>query len=453
LKLVEKLRDHKISKDLITTIIITINCFLSVSFLFCFLISKGHISSSYYFIAAPIHLILSNEIFVFLTLILELFLIGWYWLDLRKGKFLKTKIGRLKAIFKKGLNGNNIILEAENEHDLLSRNTTNKKVLGKNKVRSFIDQPKENNLISFENISVHSEKNAKLQQPIFNPSQDISPKGFKELLFENYSIADKTPPSIANKRKINHLSKNLPILKSEKTQQLTLSADQRELLTDEQFTLYMKLVKMGWLYVNDSDKKRIKLTNYSLLEGSFSIGSLKKLIENQLIFKVLIPHFKGPFLVYSPDKTITKGLVSHVVLDLIKKHKKNVVKKRYYLQFWREFGLREKSWEFDITLANPPLLGIIITNPQYDDSSEEAKTFTLSPAYKERIKALLAIKWVKFDGKSRAVIITDLKETLLATEEFIKKMGWGKVEIICFSEENFPQKLENIIISKPIYES
>ncbi len=404
------------------------NILLLLSFIMHILVGFNVIPSALSFIALPIEVISQNILVVLLLLVIEIFIVILAWMKNKKNGLLQEGNQDNYAM--------DLIAERKDDSRLQSNlfsDDTNQDI---DELFSEIDTWTEQNDRETTDLISNDSQNESVQQEtslLIDEGQDFSP-GFLAINEEIVNEPSEKSNSIVsqidgseNKQKGSNLS--------------------RDSLSEYQFAFYQNIVNNGWIYENSVDRERIGFDKNAIDESKISLTDLEKLIKTGKIYKKKIHHPTGPFTVFASSPIVEKLIINDTIRRLCRKKRfKTIIRKIEFVN-WIEFGLAKKIWQFDFEISFPSIIGCI-----WDDNcfliSNEATNYSIKQEKKDELKALIAAATLKMKKEGLALIITNKKDHVDIIKKTIKNTGWGKAEILHFSDPKFTEKLFKIIVSK-----
>jgi len=392
------------------------------------LVGFNVIPSSLSFIALPIEVISQNILIVLLLLVVEIFIVVLAW-----------KKNKKSGLLQEGNQDNysmDLILESREEPKLQLNLFSDETDQDIEELFSEIDTwTEQNNREPLDLISNDSQNESVQQETslIINEDQDFSP-GFLAINEEMINEPSEKSNSIVsqidegeNKQKTS----NLP----------------QDSLSDYQFAFFQNIVNNGWIYENSVDRERIGFDKNAIDESKISLIDLEKLIKTGKIYKKKIQHPTGPFTVFASSPIVEKLIINDTIRRVCRKKRYKTIIRKIEFANWIEFGLTKKIWQFDFEISLPSIVGCI-----WDDNCflilNSSSNYSIKQEKKDELKAMIAAATLKMKKEGLALIITNKKDHVDIIKKTIKNTGWGKVEILHFSDPKFAERLIKIIESK-----
>ena len=404
------------------------NNLLLLSFIMHILVGYNVIPSTLSFIALPIELISQNILIVLLLLVVETFVVILAWIKNKKNGLLQEGNQDNYAM--------DLITESKDDPRLQSNLFSDETNQDIDQLFSEIDTwVEQNDREVLDQISNDSQKESVQQETslLIDESQDFSP-GFlaidKEIVSEPSEKSNFILSQIdgsENKQKTSNLSQNS--------------------LSEYQFAFYQNIVNNGWIYENSVDRERIGFDKNAIDESKISLADLEKLIKAGKIYKKKIHHPTGHFTVFASSPIVEKLIINDTIRRLCRKKRVKTIIRKIEFTNWIEFGLAKKIWQFDFEISFPSIVGCIWDDNCFLISSDPTNYF-IKQEKKDELKALIAAATLKMKKEGIALIITNKKDHVDIIKKTVKNTGWGKVEIIHFSDPKFDEKLFKIIASK-----
>lgn len=404
------------------------NNLLLLSFIMHILVGYNVIPSTLSFIALPIELISQNILIVLLLLVVETFVVILAWIKNKKNGLLQEGNQDNYAM--------DLITKSKDDPRLQSNLFSDETNQDIDQLFSEIDTwVEQNDREVLDQISNDSQKESVQQETslLIDESQDFSP-GFlaidKEIVSEPSEKSNFILSQIdgsENKQKTSNLS--------------------QDSLSEYQFAFYQNIVNNGWIYENSVDRERIGFDKNAIDESKISLADMEKLIKAGKIYKKKIHHPTGHFTVFASSPIVEKLIINDTIRRLCRKKRVKTIIRKIEFANWIEFGLAKKIWQFDFEISFPSIVGCI-----WDDNcfliSSDPTNYSIKLEKKDELKALIAAATLKMKKEGLALIITNKKDHVDIIKKTVKNTGWGKVEIIHFSDPKFDEKLFKIIASK-----
>lgn len=404
------------------------NILLLLSFIMHILVGYNVIPSTLSFIALPIELISQNILIVLLLLVVETFVVILAWIKNKKNGLLQEGNQDNYAM--------DLITESKDDPRLQSNLFSDETNQDIDQLFSEIDTwVEQNDREVLDQISNDSQNESVQQETslLIDESQDFSP-GF--LAIDEEIVSEPSEKS-------NFI---LSQIDGSENKQKTSNLSQ-DSLSEYQFAFYQNIVNNGWIYENSVDRERIGFDKNAIDESKISLADLEKLIKAGKIYKKKIHHPTGPFTVFASSPIVEKLIINDTIRRLCRKKRFKTIIRKIEFANWMEFGLAKKIWQFDFEISFPSIVGCI-----WDDNcfliSNDPTNYSIKHEKKDELKALIAAATLKMKKEGLALIITNKKDHVDIIKKTIKNTGWGKVEIIHFSDPKFDEKLFKIIASK-----
>ena len=418
---------EKISSKHLLLGLFIFNILLLLSFIMHILVGFNAIPSSLSFIALPIEVISQNILIVLLLLVVEIFIVILAWKKNKKSDLLQEGNQDNYSM--------DLILESR-EPKLQSNLFSDETDQDIKELFSEIDTwTEQNNREPLDLISNDSQNESVQQETslVINEDQDFSP-GFLAINEEMINEPSEKSNSIIsqidegeNKQKTS----NLP----------------QDSLSDYQFAFFQNIVNNGWIYENSVDRERIGFDKNAIDESKISLIDLEKLIKTGKIYKKKIQHPTGPFTIFASSPIVEKLIINDTIRRVCRKKRYKTIIRKIECANWIEFGLTKKIWQFDFEISLPSIVGCI-----WDDNCflilNSSSNYSIKQEKKDELKALIAAATLKMKKEGLALIITNKKDHVDIIKKTIKNTGWGKVEILHFSDPKFAERLIKIIESK-----
>lgn len=404
------------------------NILLLLSFIMHILVGFNVIPSALSFIALPIEVISQNILVVLLLLVAEIFIVILAWMKNKKNDLLQEGNQDNYAM--------DLIAERKDDSGLQSNLFSDDVNQDIDELFSEIDTWTEKNDREAIDLISNDSQNESVQQEtslLIDESQNFSP-GFLAINEEIVNEPSEKSNSIVSQ-----------ITESENQQKVSnLSQDS---LSEYQFAFYQNIVNNGWIYENSVDRERIGFDKNAIDESKIPLTDLEKLIKTGKIYKKKIHHPTGPFTVFASSPFVEKLIINDTIRRICRKKRfKTIIRKIEFVN-WIEFGLAKKTWQFDFEISFPSIIGCI-----WDDNcfliSNDTTNYSIKQEKKDELKALIATATLKMKKEGLALIITNKKDHVDIIKKTIKNTGWGKAEILHFSDPKFTEKLFKIIASK-----
>ncbi len=404
------------------------NILLLLSFIMHILVGYNVIPSTLSFIALPIELISQNILIVLLLLVVETFVVILAWIKNKK-----------KGLLQEGNQDNfamDLMAESKDDPRLQSN-------LFSDETNQDIDE-------LFSEIDTWVEQNDReVLDQISNDSQNESVQQETSLLIDEGQ--DFSPSFLAiDEEIVNEPSEKSNFILSQidgsENKQKTSNHSQ-DSLSEYQFAFYQNIVDNCWIYENSVDRERIGFDKNAIDESKISLADLEKLIKAGKIYKKKIHHPTGSFTVFASSPIVEKLIINDTIRRICRKKRFKTIIRKIEFANWIEFGLAKKIWQFDFEISFPSIVGCI-----WDDNcfliSSDPTNYSIKQEKKDELKALIAAATLKMKKEGLALIITNKKDHVDIIKKTVKNTGWGKVEIIHFSDPKFDEKLFKIIASK-----
>lgn len=404
------------------------NILLLLSFIMHILVGFNVIPSALSFIALPIEVISQNILVVLLLLVVEISIVILAWMKNKKNGLLQEGNQDNYAM--------DLIAEIKDDSRLQSNlfsDDTNQNI---DELFSEIDTWTEQNDREAIDLISNDSQNESVQQEtslLIDEGQDFSP-GFLAIHEEIVNEpSEKSNPIVSqidgseNKQNVSNLS--------------------QDSLSEYQFAFYQNIVNNGWIYEISVDRERIGFDKNAIDESKISLIDLEKLIKTGKIYKKKIHHPTGPFTVFASSPIVEKLIINDTIRRICRKKRVKTIIRKIEFVNWIEFGLAKKIWQFDFEISFPSIIGCI-----WDDNcfliSNDTTNYSIIKEKKDELKALIAAATLKMKKEGLALIITNKKDHVDIIKKTIKNTGWGKAEILHFSDPKFTEKLFKIIASK-----
>ena len=419
---------EKISSKHLLLGLFIFNILLLLSFIMHILVGYNVIPSTLSFIALPIEVISQNILIVLLLLVVETFVVIFAWKKNKKSGLLQEDNQDNYAI--------DLVAESKDEPRLQSNLFSDETNQDIEELFSEIDTWTEQNDKETLALISNDSQNESAQQEtslLIDEGQDFSP-GFlainEEIVIEPMEKSNSIVSQIddcVNKRRVCNLS--------------------QDSLSEYQFAFYQSIVNNGWIYENSVDRERIGFDKNAIDESKISLTDLDKLIKTGKIYKKKIHHPTGSFTVFASSPIVEKLIINDTIRRICRKKRfKTIIRKIEFVN-WIEFGLAKKTWQFDFEISFPSIVGCI-----WDDNcfliSNETNNYSIKQEKKDELKALIATATLKMKKEGLALIITNKKDHVGIIKKTIKNTGWGKVEVLHFTDPKFVEKLYKILASK-----
>lgn len=404
------------------------NILLLLSFIMHILVGYNVFPSSLSFIALPMELISQNILVVLLLLVVETFFIILAWMKNKKSGLVQESNQDNYAM--------DLIAESREEPRLQSNLFSDETNQDIEELFSEIDTWTEQNNSETLDLISNNSKNESIQQGtslLIDDDQDFSP-GF---LAGNEEIENE--PAEKSTFIVSQIDAN-------KNEQKTSNLSQ-DSLSEYQFAFYQNIVNNDWIYENSVDRERIGFDKNAIDESNISLTDLENLIKTGKIYKKKIHHPTGPFTVFASSPIVEKLIINDTIRRICRKKRYKSIIRKIEFANWIEFGLAKKIWRFDFEISLPSIVGCI-----WDDNcfliSNGTSNYSIKQEKKDELKALIAAATLKMKKEGIALMITNKKDHVDVIIKTIKNTGWGKVEILNFSDPKFAEKLIKIIESK-----
>ena len=254
----------------------------------------------------------------------------------------------------------------------------------------------------------------------------------------------KSDKEIKKPNKRNTLNINTRAIELNKDKQTTPLVSKKSMIKSEHKELFNEIAINNWIYANIKDRERIGIYKFALDESHYREKDIKYLIENRILYKILVPFYSGSFCIYSIYEGEDKKLINTFLLNYCKKLKINTNQKSISIVDYQELGLDKKILRPDFQF-NDEIIGMIwVSNFLIED--EITHTYALSYQKKKELKALQAAAQLHRTNKEKVVlIITDYQESVDLIQKYIKNSGYGEATILAIGEEKFEEKFLEII--------
>ena len=329
-----------------------------------------------------------------------------------------------------------LILESRKEPKLQSNLFSDETDQDIEELFSEIDTWTEQNNREPLDLISNDSQNESIQQEtslVINEDQDFSPS-FLAINEEMINEPSEKSNSIVNQIDVGE--------NKQKTSNLP-----QDSLSDYQFAFFQNIVNNGWIYENSVDRERIGFDKNAIDESKISLTDLEKLIKTGKIYKKKIQHPTGPFTIFASSPIVEKLIINDTIRRVCRKKRYKTIIRKIEFANWIEFGLSKKIWQFDFEISLPSIVGCI-----WDDNCflilDSSSNYSLKQEKKDELKALIAAATLKMKKEGLALIITNKKDHVDIIKKTIKNTGWGKVEILHFSDPKFAERLIKIIESK-----
>ncbi|MBK5114140.1 MAG: hypothetical protein KGD59_08920 [Candidatus Heimdallarchaeota archaeon] len=419
---------EKISSKHLLFGLFIINILLLLSFIMHILVEYDIISNSFSFLALPIELITQNILIVLLILVVETFLVIFAWKKKKKSGFILENNQEDYAI--------DLITESADEPKLQSNLFSNESDQEIDELFSELDtwtQQSDKEALDFISNDSQNESIQQETSLLIDDNQDFSP-GFLASDDELLNKPSDKSNSIVSQIKGGEDKQKSPILSPES-------------LSEYQFAFFQNIVNNGWVYENSIDRERIGFDKNAIDESNISLVDLEKLIKAGKIYKKRIQHPTGPFTVFASSPIVEKLIINDTIRRICRKKRYKSIIRKIEFANWIEFGLAKKVWQFDFEISLPSIVGCI-----WDDNcfliSNNPSNYSIKQEKKDELKAVIAASSLKMKNEGTALIITNKKDHVEIIKKTIKNTGWGKAEILDFSDSKFAEKLIKIIENK-----
>ncbi|HUU79709.1 MAG TPA: hypothetical protein VMX55_15320 [candidate division Zixibacteria bacterium] len=398
--------------------ILAVNGLILISFIFFILLSKNIIPDIFYVIAIPVDILSNNLLFLIVFFLLDIGIISYNFYKTRKITKKEDSITYEDVT----MDSNAINFDANDffNNDIFEENREDVDILPTDESR--------NELLDFsiptELTSAHESDS---YQSSLDDELDLTPSYLSSLesSIEDSSIKTNLGDSVAS---------------IEIKEQI-----QKKGINDYQFAFYQMIVNDGWLFEKAADRERIGFDHYAIDEAKISLSDIENLINSGMLYKQIIQHPTGSFVVYSSQIDIEKVIIKESLRRIIRKKRLKFVGRKFDFDNWQEFGFIKKTWEFDFEIASPSIIGLIWTNEVFLISDNGKDKSGISQDKKEELKALIASVELKLKDESQAIIITNLKENYKLIKKIIQSTGWGEVVVLYFADTNFTQKFLDLL--------
>jgi len=412
------IKNYKLSNKYLLVGILVVNIFFLFTILL-FILKEFSILPSYlFFLTIPIELLSTKIIFVLFILFLELIAILLFWINLKKSRknFVEDKSNIDFSLNVDSIN-NQDNLEKINSELIDSNQKPNGNFLNNNK----------NDKLSYADTN-HSN--------IIENNENME----NELEFSNELLEGI---NTLNKIEINKplMSSNQNVFSNDLEKNKTIS---RELIDDQLFSIYQNIVQSGWVYEKANDRERFGFQQNSIDESNIALSDLNKLINLRLIYKEIIRHPLGSFIIYTAIPNAEKIIIKESINHICKKLHLKLFERKFEFNEWFNLGLIKKIWQFDFEIIEPSIIGSIYVNDSFSLLNQSAN-YSLITNKKEEIKGLIATSTLKLNKQAIALLITNTKEHYEIIKGFLRNTGWGKVDILYFSDSKFFEKLFKLI--------
>ncbi|NHJ40663.1 MAG: hypothetical protein FK731_11570 [Asgard group archaeon] len=211
-------------------------------------------------------------------------------------------------------------------------------------------------------------------------------------------------------------------------------------IKNEHKEFYNELAINNWIYKNSLDRERVGLYKIALDETRFRENDILYLIENGIIFKIIIPFPSDPFIVYSIYESEDKKIICNYLAKFCKQNNLKFNQKSIAFVNYSELGLERKNWRFDFYINNS-IVGLIwVSNFLIEDTL--GNNFSIAYNNKKSLKALLAASQIHLsDKKLIGMIIIDYNFNARIVKSYIDQLGYGQLQILAIGEKNFENKL------------
>jgi hypothetical protein len=419
---------EKISSKHLLLGLFIFNILLLLSFIMHILVGYNVIQSSLSLIALPIEVISQNILIVLLLLVVETFIVILAWMKNRKSGLLQE--GNLDNY------ALDLIVESREEPKLQSNLFSDETEQDIEELFSEIDTWSEQNKREPLDLISNDSQNESFQQEtslLIDDDQDFSPS----FLAVNEEIVSE--PSEKSESIVSQID-------GSRNRQKTSNLFQ-DSLSEFQFAFYQNIVKNGWIYENSVDRERIGFDKNAIDESKISLTDLEKLIKAGKIYKRKIHHPTGPFTVFASTPIVEKLIINDTIRRICRRKRYKTIIRKIEFANWIEFGLAKKIWQFDFEISFPSIVGCI-----WDDNcfliSNDTTNYSLKQEKKDELKALIAAAALKMKKEGLTLIITTRKDHVDIIKKIIKNTGWGKAEILHFSNPRFVERLIKIIEGK-----
>ena len=413
-----KLTSKRTQKILLISIL-SINAVLLISFIIYLLLSGNFLPSIFYILAIPVDILSNNILFLVLFFVLNIGTIGYYLFKYRKQS--NNEIENSGAEEENEIESFDFSDINSITNDIFEENFSEETIAQNTSQRHFGE-----NLVDLDQVITHDIEESIDQ--IIDDDLDLTPSYLSELdtnLDETPSIQTNIVDSVASIE-----VKEVP---------------QKKGINDYQFAFYQMIVNDGWLYEKAADRERIGFDRNALDEAKVSLSDIETLINSGMLYKRTIQHPSGSFTVFSSRLDIEKLIIKETLRRIIRKKRLKFIGRKFDFQSWEEFGLAKKTWEFDIEIADPSILGSIWIDDAFLISSNGKDKNGVTREKKEELKALIASCELKIKDGGKGVIITNNKDNSKIIRKVVQSTGWGEVDILYFSDKNFNQKFLNLL--------
>ncbi|MHA1461477.1 MAG: hypothetical protein ACTSQ0_00155 [Candidatus Heimdallarchaeota archaeon] len=421
-------RNKKTKKFLLIGMSI-LNVFMLISLIFFLLLSSGYLEDIFYLVAFPIDYLSNNYLVLTFFLLIEILVViyGWF--------YNRNKLNSTSCID----SNQEPFFEFDNDLQELEPSDSESVLLNEeedSEDQTFLD----NDLFPIEDVidSVFTSLNSQEQLDVNiltdnnerDEEYDFAPSHFS--LLEKRNETPIEPEISETNNTVNTIEIN------EDTKQKTG-------INDYQFAFYQNIVNDRWLYEKSIDRDRVGFDRYALDEAKISLTDIESLINSGMLYKQIIQHPSGPFVVYSSRLDIEKFIIKETIRRIIRKIRFRFIGRKFEFINWKEFGLAKKVWEFDFEIAKPKIIGSIWISDAYLASNAKTEKNSITQEKKDELKAIIAAATLKMNDEGKAILITNTKENSKIVKKFAKTTGWGVISVLYFADPNFNRKFTKLI--------
>ena len=398
-----------------------LNLLILISLVFYLLLGSGVLNNIFYIVAFPIDY-LSNNYFVLISLFLtEILIVVYSWYKSKKSTLNHDTIE--EAVLTQEIGLSNFEIDAESLNQSIDSSSQNQMFSDEN------DQVMDNIIDTvFASLDSSNQIDHNSQ---YDETDDID---FSPSHFSTLNEMEKKEDV-----KLFEITSNTDVIEVEEEQK------KKPGVNDYQYAFYQNIVNEGWLYEKSIDRDRVGFERYALDEAKITLTDIENLISTGMLYKQIINHPTGNFVVYSSRLDIEKFIIKETIRRIIRKKRLKFVGRKFEFINWQEFGLAKKIWEFDFEIAEAQIIGCIWINNAFLASDSVSNNSALTQEKKEELKALIAASTLKMKDEGNTLIITNTKENAKIANKFAKKTGWGAATVINFSDSNFERKFSKII--------
>ncbi len=410
----------KISNKTLLVSLSIFNIVMVLSFIFDLLLKSNLIPDKMIILAIPIELLSGNYLFVFSILGLEIFLIILILMRLKRNK---PQTNETNEEFNFDFLTQNQLDDSENRNNLGLYKTNNQENHDTAMNTDFI--------LEYNDIELESDSIENGYSEVIDNFEDIaddfdlSPSYLAN--FEEDKV-DKSGLTVSEEIKNDSNSNQIP--------------SPKEITNDYQFAIYQNIVNNSWLYEKARDRERVEFDHNAIDESQIPLSELYNLLKMGLIYKQTIQHPTGSFIVYSSNPKTEKQIINDYIRRICRKKRLRIINRKFDFLNFQEFGLLKKIWQFDFEIPESYVIGCIWTDDSFTISNTNMNILTEK---KEELKALIAAVTLKMREEGTALIITNQKSNTDIIRNFIKKTGWGKANVLYFSDPKFEDKFTKFI--------